>query len=152
MEYYSNDEQQTRALAVRLAEQAQPGDILCLDGDLGAGKTVFAQSFCAALGVTVPVSSPTFTIVNEYDGEQVHICHFDLYRIADESELEEIGFHEYIESGAVCLIEWAENAPGLLPPKYTKIRIQRVQNAGETTRRITVTQTGEGAHCEHIGN
>ena len=138
--FYTASEQETRALAERLAERAQPGLVLCLAGELGAGKTVFAQAFCRALGVTEVVNSPTFTIVNEYRGSQFPIYHFDLYRIGDPSELCEIGFDDYVYGPGICLIEWAEHAGDQLPNNRQVLTIVRDDARGETCRRITLSQ------------
>ncbi|MBE7035203.1 MAG: tRNA (adenosine(37)-N6)-threonylcarbamoyltransferase complex ATPase subunit type 1 TsaE [Ruminococcaceae bacterium] len=135
--YKTASERETRLFAREFASKLQGGDVLCLHGELGVGKTVFAQGLCEALGVTEPVNSPTFTLVNEYEGSTLTIYHFDLYRIVDADELYEIGFEEMVASGGVTLIEWAERAGGLLPKQRTDIRIER---DGENGRRITIEE------------
>lgn len=135
--YYSTCEQDTRALAEKLARAATPGTVVCLEGELGVGKTVFAKGFCEALGVSQPISSPTFTIVNEYQGI-MPVYHFDLYRIADVSELEEIGFDEYVYGAGVCLIEWPDNAGDALPAGCVRVTLTRDFARGDDARRITV--------------
>lgn len=104
----------TEKLAIQLAETLVPGDIVCLTGDLGAGKTTFTQKLVQVLGVQEPVTSPTFTIVNTYDAP-VTVHHFDVYRIADSEELYDIGFEEYIFSESISIIEWANRIKDLLP-------------------------------------
>ena len=90
-----------------LGQKAVPGEIYCLEGDLGVGKTVFTQGFAKGLGINEPISSPTFTIVQEYHEGRMPLYHFDVYRIADVDEMDEIGYEEYFFSDGVCLIEWA---------------------------------------------
>lgn len=109
-----NDMHDTRILAEKLAELLEPGDILCLTGDLGAGKTTLTQHLVKALGVNEPVTSPTFTLVNTYDAPTT-IHHFDVYRISDSEELYDIGYEEYLFGDAICIIEWASRIEELLP-------------------------------------
>ena len=97
----------TYALGKRLGEAAKAGDVFCLNGDLGVGKTVFTQGFACGLGITEPVNSPTFTIVQEYDGGRLPLYHFDVYRIGDVSEMDEVGYEDYFYGGGVTLIEWS---------------------------------------------
>ena len=115
MKILSNCEKDTYDLGFSLAQQAAPGDILCLEGDLGAGKTVFAKGFGRGLGVEEPISSPTFTILHEYHSGRLPLYHFDAYRIDDPDELYEIGCEEFFYGDGVCLIEWHERAEDLLP-------------------------------------
>ena len=106
MDYISHSIEETESLAKRIADQCVGGEIIVLNGDLGAGKTTFTKGFAKAVGVNVPVTSPTFTLMKRYEG-RLKLYHFDLYRIEDVSELEELGFDEYLgEEGSVCLIEW----------------------------------------------
>ena len=139
MVYESNSEKETWELAADMAAKAQPGDIYCLDGDLGAGKTVFAKGFAAGLGITEPVTSPTFNIVKEYDSGRLKLYHFDVYRIEDPDEMYEIGFDEYLGADAVCLIEWSELIEELIPASAVKINIGRCNEKGFDYRIITVS-------------
>jgi tRNA threonylcarbamoyladenosine biosynthesis protein TsaE len=139
-ETFSSDE--TYAYGYKLGREAQPGDIYCLTGDLGVGKTVFTQGFAAGLGITEPVSSPTFTIVQEYEGEKFPFYHFDVYRIGDVEEMDEIGFEEYIYGGGVCLIEWAELIREILPETVVRILIEKDLDKGFDYRKITLERGG----------
>lgn len=136
LESYSAED--TFQLGVSLGENAKRGEIYCLSGDLGVGKTVFTQGFAKGLGVTDTVNSPTFTIVQEYDGEYLPFYHFDVYRIADVEEMEEIGYEEYFFGNGVCLIEWAELIEELLPEERTNITIRKNLEKGFDYREITV--------------
>ncbi len=119
----STSVQNTQALAARLAQQAEPGDIFALTGQLASGKTTFVQGFCAARGVTVPVNSPTFTLINEYPGD-VPLYHFDCYRLTDEGELHSLGYEEYFYGRGIVLIEWADRIASLLPDYAIHIRFE----------------------------
>ena len=118
--------EETYKIGEQMGREAKAGDVLCLLGDLGVGKTVFTQGFAAGLGITEPVSSPTFTIVQTYDEGRIPFYHFDVYRIGDVEEMEEIGFDEYIFGEGVCLIEWANLIEEILPPHYQTVRIEKV--------------------------
>lgn len=124
-EYKSNSAGDTEKIAAEFAKTLSPGAVVCLYGEMGVGKTVFTNGLCRALGVCEYATSPTFTVVNEYNGEDFPVYHFDMYRIEDESELLEIGFDEYLNSGGICIIEWPENVPGSLPKKRINIKILR---------------------------
>ncbi len=136
-EIFTKSEVETRELAETFAETLKPGDVLCLRGDLGVGKTVFAKGLCSALGVTEHVSSPTFTLVNEYEGKDIKVYHFDLYRIEDPDELYEIGFEEFIGGNALAIIEWPERGEAVLPARRTEILIER---DGEDCRRVLIEE------------
>lgn len=138
--YMTGSETETRQLAETLAKQFVPGQVVCLRGDLGVGKTVFAKGLCSALGVVEHVSSPTFTLVNEYEGINGTIYHFDLYRIEDPDELYEVGFEDFVGGGGVAIIEWPERAEDMLPRKRLEILLER---HGENGRRITVKELFE---------
>ena len=114
MEYISNSAQETEALGERLAARLRPGDVIAYTGDLGAGKTAFTRGLARGLGVADRVTSPTFTIVNEYDGGRLPLFHFDMYRLGSADELFEIGWEDYLGRGGVCAVEWSENVPELL--------------------------------------
>ncbi|MBE7022759.1 MAG: tRNA (adenosine(37)-N6)-threonylcarbamoyltransferase complex ATPase subunit type 1 TsaE [Ruminococcaceae bacterium] len=136
-EYFTAGEAETRAVAERLALSLLPGQTVCLRGELGVGKTVFAKGLCAALGVSEHVSSPTFTLVNEYEGTRGSVYHFDLYRIEDADELFEIGFSEFVGGSGISLIEWPERAEEALPKARLDITITR---EGENGRRILIEE------------
>ena len=133
----------TFAFGKKLGEAAEPGTVYTLVGDLGVGKTVFTQGFAAGLGITEPVSSPTFTIVQTYDEGRIPFYHFDVYRIGDVEEMEEIGFDEYIFGEGVCLIEWANLIEEILPPHYRTVKIEKVLEKGFDYRMITIEAEGE---------
>ena len=140
IETYSAEE--TFEAGQELAKQAKANEVYALLGDLGVGKTVFTQGFAKGLGITEPVSSPTFTIVSEYDEGRLPFYHFDVYRICDPEEMYEVGFDDYIESGGVCLIEWANLIGDLLPENITVISIEKDLEKGFDYRKITVTKGG----------
>nr|WP_291234581.1 tRNA (adenosine(37)-N6)-threonylcarbamoyltransferase complex ATPase subunit type 1 TsaE [Frisingicoccus sp.] len=140
VETFSADE--TYEYGRKMGAEAQPGDVYCLTGDLGVGKTVFTQGFAAGLGVQEPVSSPTFTIVQEYEGEKMPFYHFDVYRIGDAEEMEEIGFEDYIYGQGVCLIEWANLIREILPEDFMGILIEKDMEKGFDYRRITLERGG----------
>ena len=133
-------EKETRALGEELGRQAVPGSLYTLTGDLGTGKTVFTQGFARGLGITEHVNSPTFTIAQEYDGGRLPFYHFDVYRIGDLEEMDEIGYEDYFYGDGVCLIEWAELIEELLPLKRTAIRIEKDLEKGFDYRKITVEE------------
>lgn len=119
---------------------AGKGEIYCLGGDLGVGKTVFTQGFAKGLGIEEAVNSPTFTIVQVYEGSRMPFYHFDVYRIADIDEMDEIGYEDYFYGDGVCLIEWAGLIEEILPAKRTEITIKKDLNKGFDYREITVVR------------
>ncbi len=121
-----------------MGETAKAGDIYCLTGDLGVGKTVFTQGFASGLGITEAVSSPTFTIVQEYQEGRLPFYHFDVYRIGDISEMDEIGYEDYFYGDGVCLVEWGEQMKELLPEDVFYIRIEKVLEKGFDYRKIYI--------------
>lgn len=131
---------ETRALGRELAARLAPGEVVALVGDLGSGKTCLAQGICEGLGVADHVTSPTFILINEYQGRlgmrAVPVYHLDLYRLADAGELEDLGAEEYLYGKGICLVEWAERAATLLPARRWEIRLEQ---AGAEERRITVS-------------
>ena len=135
-ETYQPDE--TLELGVRIGRQAKAGQIYTLTGDLGVGKTVFTQGIAKGLGITEPVCSPTFTIVQEYDTGRLPLYHFDVYRIGDIEEMEEIGYDDYFFGKGICLIEWAELIEEILPDDRISITIEKDLAQGFDYRRITV--------------
>lgn len=138
MIYETNSAQETFALARGLGEQARPGEVYTLNGDLGVGKTVFAQGLAKGLGIEEPISSPTFTIVQVYDEGKLPFYHFDVYRIGDPEEMDEIGYEDYFYGDGVCLIEWAERISELLPRGRVEILIEKDLQKGFDYRRITL--------------
>ncbi len=140
VETFSADE--TYEYGRKMGAEAQPGDVYCLTGDLGVGKTVFTQGFAAGLGVREPVSSPTFTIVQEYEGEKMPFYHFDVYRIGDAEEKQELGFEDYVYGQGVCLIEWANLIREILPEDFMGILIEKDMEKGFDYRRITLERGG----------
>ncbi len=140
-QYHTHSEQETYELAFRLASSLKAGDILSLDGDLGAGKTVFTKGLCRGLGVEQVVNSPTYTLVNEYQGKNGKVFHFDVYRIGDEDELYDIGFQEYLDSDAFSIIEWGKYASGILQ-EYPHVKwIEILKTAAENERIITIKES-----------
>ncbi len=125
--FISKSEEQTIQVAKYLAKRLEKGSVILLLGDLGAGKTLFANAFARELGITEHLLSPTFTIAREYEG----LYHFDLYRIDDEEELFEIGFDEYLNSGNFCLIEWADKFPHLFCASAVKVHINYIDEGRE---------------------
>ena len=122
----------TAELARRLAGVLRPGTVICLDGDLGAGKTLFVQNLAASLGVQGEVTSPTFNLMNLYEDGRLPLVHFDLYRLEQEYELDEIGFYDYVENPeGLVLIEWAEKFPECLPEDHIALQIQRTDVENE---------------------
>lgn len=130
----------TYGLGFEMGQQAKPGEIYCLDGDLGVGKTVFAQGFAAGLGIAGTVNSPTFTIVQPYEEGRLPLYHFDVYRIGDVEEMEEIGYEDYFYGDGVCLIEWSRLIEEILPHKVIRVLIEKEPSRGFDYRKITVTE------------
>ena len=122
---------------------AKPGQIYTLTGDLGVGKTVFTQGVAAGLGITEPVNSPTFTIIQEYEDGRLPFYHFDVYRIGDLEEMEEIGYDDYFFGQGICLIEWAELIEEILPEKRIEVTIEKDLEKGFEYRKITIEERGE---------
>ena len=140
MEYISNSEEDTINLGKKIASQLKKGDIIILSGDLGSGKTKLTEGVLSYFGLQNEISSPTFTIVNEYYNENLKIYHFDLYRLADIDEFFAIGGEEYFEKGA-SIIEWGELLEDYLPDKYLKLEFSR-DNSFDTKRVIKITNVG----------
>ena len=123
MEFLSHNVTETEDLGRRLAEYLRSGDVVAFFGGLGAGKTAFTRGLAAGLGCRGRVTSPTFTIVNEYDGP-TPLFHFDMYRLGGEEELFDIGWEDYLARPGVCAVEWSEQAPGALPPEAVRVTIR----------------------------
>lgn len=130
----------TFAFGEQLGRQAVPGQVYTLIGDLGVGKTVFTQGVAAGLGIQEPVSSPTFTIIQIYEEGRMPFYHFDVYRIGDVEEMDEIGYEDCFYGNGLCLIEWANLIEEILPPSYTEIRIEKDLKKGFDYRKITLTR------------
>ena len=134
----TNSAEETYQLGKQMGEKAGAGEIYCLDGDLGTGKTVFTQGFAAGLGVEGPVNSPTFTILQQYDSGRLPLYHFDVYRIGDVEEMDEIGYEECFYGEGVTLIEWSSLIREILPDQVIRITIEKDLEKGFDYRRITV--------------
>ena len=137
MEYTVNSVEETWAVAREFAKELKPGDVVCLEGDLGAGKTTFTQGLAAALGVPGRVTSPTFCIVQEHQSKDVLLVHMDLYRLRGEEDVEAIGWEDYLARGAIFVIEWPDRAGSLIP---------------DTARRVAFRHMGEGKRIIAIAN
>ena len=129
---------ETWELVKKAGELAKPGMVIALDGDLGVGKTAFTQGFAAGLGIEEPVNSPTFTIVQVYEGGRLPFYHFDVYRIGDVEEMEEIGYEDCFYGEGVCLIEWADLIREILPEKICRVTIEKDLEKGFDYRKITL--------------
>lgn len=138
----TESEDATRQLAATLAPYLHPGDVVVLTGDLGAGKTHFVQGVAAGLGISAPVTSPTFNVLLEYDEGRIPLYHFDLYRLEDADQLEDVGYFDVIESDGVSFVEWGEKFPRALPYGYLEIRIQVLP---EGDRRVVAHALGSRA-------
>ena len=138
MEKISNSPEETYALGKLLGGQAKPGQVYCLDGDLGVGKTIFTQGFAAGLGIDEPVNSPTFTIVQQYEEGRLPLYHFDVYRIGDVEEMDEIGYEDCFYGEGVCLIEWSTLIQEILPEDAIHITIEKNLEKGFDYRRIQI--------------
>lgn len=137
----SFSERETYQLGYDLGRKANKKDVYCLLGDLGVGKTVFTQGFADGLQIEEPICSPTFTIVQEYQSGRIPLYHFDVYRIAEVEEMEEIGYEDYFYGEGVCLIEWANLIEDILPAELTVIRIEKDLDKGFDYRRITIDKS-----------
>lgn len=135
----TNCTQETYEFGRKLGREAKPGQVYTLIGDLGVGKTVFTQGLAKGLGIEEPISSPTFTIVQVYEEGRLPFYHFDVYRIGDIEEMDEIGFEDYVFGEGVSLIEWANLIEELIPEIHTEIRIEKDLDKGFDYRKITVT-------------
>lgn len=139
MIYEVYSEEETRKIGYELGKKAAKSEIYCLHGDLGVGKTIFTKGFAQGLGITEHITSPTFTIVNEYHSGRIPFYHFDVYRIGDVEEMFEIGYEEYFYGDGVCLIEWAELITDILPDDVKWIKIEKdLTTDNENYRKIEV--------------
>ncbi|WP_461812716.1 tRNA (adenosine(37)-N6)-threonylcarbamoyltransferase complex ATPase subunit type 1 TsaE [Faecalimonas sp.] len=136
----TNNAKETFELGVQIGKKAKAGDVYTLIGDLGVGKTVFTQGMAIGLGIDEPISSPTFTIVQVYDEGRLPFYHFDVYRIGDVEEMEEIGYEDYVYGQGVSLIEWSNLIEEILPKKRQEIRIEKDLEKGFDYRKITIME------------
>ena len=136
MTFETHDEQETWAVARQFAATLKPGDVVCLEGDLGAGKTTFTQGLCAALGARRAVTSPTFCIVSEHPADDFLVVHMDLYRLQEEEDVLQIGWEDYLARGAVLVVEWPDRAGSLIPDTARHVRF--AYGAAADERRITI--------------
>ena len=134
--FITNSPEETEALGARLARALEPGAVVAFTGDLGAGKTAFVRGLARGLGIPDRVTSPTFTIVNEYEGGRLPLFHFDLYRLGSADELFDIGWEDYLARGGVCAVEWSERMEELLEPGTIRVDLRRGED--EDRRVITV--------------
>lgn len=138
MKIDSFNAKETYQLGYEMGSNAEPSEVYCLIGDLGVGKTVFTQGFADGLSIKEPICSPTFTIVQEYHSGRIPFYHFDVYRIADVEEMDEIGYEDFFYGEGVCLIEWANLIPEILPSKVKMVQIEKDLEKGFDYRMITV--------------
>jgi len=136
----THSEKETFELGQRLGEQALPGDVFTLEGDLGVGKTIFTKGFAKGLSIDEPISSPTFTIVQIYESGRLPFYHFDVYRIGDVEEMDEIGFEDYVYGDGVSMIEWANLIEEILPDNHRNILIEKDLEKGFDYRKITIDE------------
>ena len=139
MEFITHSPEETERIGEALAKSLQPGTILAYRGDLGAGKTAFTRGLARGLGCKETVTSPTYTIVNEYLGGRLPLFHFDMYRLASSDDLWDIGWEDYLDREGVCAVEWSENVQDAMEDAITVT----IEKLGETTRRITI-EGGQG--------
>ena len=135
MEFITHSPEETEKIGAKLAEQLTPGAVIAYRGDLGAGKTAFTRGLARGLGCTEQVTSPTYTIVNEYLSGRMPLFHFDMYRLHSADDLFDIGWDDYLERGGVCAVEWSENVADALEDPITVT----IEKLGEDSRRITIT-------------
>ncbi len=134
MQYFTNSAEETERLGQRLGETLRGGEVVAYLGELGAGKTAFTRGLARGLGIPMRVTSPTYTIVNEYTGGRLPLFHFDMYRLGSEEELFDIGWEDYLARGGVCAVEWSENVSGAMEDAIT-VRIEKTSDEG---RKITI--------------
>lgn len=134
MEFFTNSTEETEALGCRLADRLRGGEILAFRGDLGAGKTAFTRGLARGLGISMGVTSPTYTIVNEYEGGRLPLFHFDMYRLKSADDLFDLGWEEYLERGGVCAVEWSENVQEAMEGAIPIV----IEKRSEEERKITI--------------
>lgn len=138
----SQSEEETFLIGMKLGQEAKAGDVFTLIGDLGVGKTVFTKGIGAGLGIVEDISSPTFTIIQQYDDGRIPLYHFDVYRIGDVEEMFELGFEDYFYGKGLTLIEWANLIEEILPAKRKEITIEKNLDLGFDYRKITIKEVG----------
>ena len=141
MQYITNSPAETEALGEKLAKILQPGTVIAYTGDLGAGKTAFTRGLARGLGYAEPVTSPTYTIVNEYLGGRLPLFHFDMYRLRSSDDLWDIGWEDYLDRGGICAVEWSENVQDAMENAIWV----RIEKTGDESRRITLEGVSEYA-------
>ena len=141
MKYMTHSPEETEKIGAALAEKMEPGTVIAYRGDLGAGKTAFTRGLARGLGYAEPVTSPTYTIVNEYLGGRLPLFHFDMYRLSSADDLFDIGWEDYLDRGGVCAVEWSENIAEAMAGAVTVA----IEKLGENTRRITIEGGNFGA-------
>lgn len=142
MEFIVSTIEETLNIGKQVGSLAKSGDIICLTGDLGTGKTHMSKGIAEGLGITDHITSPTFNIVNEYHSGRLNLYHFDVYRVNDPDEIYAIGFDEYIFGNGVSLIEWANYIEEIIPNEYLYINIKKIPEKGENFRKITIEAFG----------
>lgn len=142
MERYSASEQETEAIGREMAQRLAPGAVVAFTGDLGAGKTAFVRGMAQGLGISQRVTSPTFTIVNEYEGGRLPLFHFDMYRLSSEEDLFDIGWEDYLDRGGLCVVEWSERVSGALGSPVT-VTIEKIPGSDQQ-RKITIEGVPHG--------
>lgn len=142
MEITTNSPTETEAVGASLAAKLEPGSVIAFTGDLGAGKTAFTRGLAKGLGIEERVTSPTFTIVNEYEGGRLPLFHFDMYRLGSADELFDIGWEDYLARGGVCAVEWSENIADALEEDTIRVDIRRGEH--DSQRVITITGGAQG--------
>ena len=142
MEFITNSPEETENVGQALGRVLKPGMVLAFQGDLGAGKTAFTRGLARGLGAEEPVTSPTYTIVNEYLSGRIPLFHFDMYRLTSSDDLWDIGWEDYLERGGVCAVEWSENVADAMEGAVWV----RIEKTGENTRRITIEGGDTIAH------
>lgn len=141
------NEMETAAFGMDLGRRVCPGTVIALTGDLGAGKTTLTKAIAQGLGIADMITSPTFTLVKEYGSGRLPLYHFDVYRIGDVEEMEEVGYEDCFYGEGVCLIEWADLIEEILPPRYLKVTIEKDVEKGYDYRKITLEGVGYEDHC-----
>ena len=136
----TNSSKETYDCGFRMGQEAEPGQIICLEGDLGVGKTVFTQGFADGLGIDEPICSPTFTIIQEYDTGRIPLYHFDVYRISGPWDMDELGYEEYFYGDGVCIVEWGLMIEELLPDDCIFIEITKNTEKGFDYRRVSIKE------------
>lgn len=140
MEYYSHSPEETEAIGKKLAERLKPGDVIAFEGELGAGKTALTRGIADGLGIRDRITSPTYTIVNEYLSGRLPLFHFDMYRLSSSEDLFDIGWEDYLERGGVCAVEWSERVPEAMEDPII-VRIEK-DPLSQDYRKITVEGNG----------